>query len=191
MNSIGINYKKMEKEREMDELILVNAEDEEIGYGEKAYVHEKGLLHRAFSVFIVNDGKMLIQKRNRNKYHSGGLWTNACCSHPRKGESLKEAVHRRLEEELGIDCDVEELFDFMYRTVFAENLYEYEFDHVFLADYSGSIELNQEEASEIKWIDLQELKEDIVRRPEKYTSWFLIAVNKVIKVAEEKKEWKQ
>lgn len=191
MNSIGINYKKMEKEREMDELILVNAEDEEIGYGEKAYVHDKGLLHRAFSVFIVNDGKMLIQKRNRNKYHSGGLWTNACCSHPRKGESLKEAVHRRLEEELGIDCDVEELFDFMYRTVFAENLYEYEFDHVFLADYSGSIELNREEASEIKWIDLQELKEDIVRRPEKYTSWFLIAVNKVIKVAEEKKEWKQ
>ena len=191
MNSIGINYKKMEKEREMDELILVNAEDEEIGYGEKAYVHEKGLLHRAFSVFIVNDGKMLIQKRNRNKYHSGGIWTNACCSHPRKGESLKEAVHRRLEEELGIDCDVEELFDFMYRTVFAENLYEYEFDHVFLADYSGSIELNREEASEIKWIDLQELKEDIVRRPEKYTSWFLIAVNKVIKVAEEKKEWKQ
>ena len=191
MNSIGINYKKMEMEREMDELILVNAEDEEIGYGEKAYVHEKGLLHRAFSVFIVNDGKMLIQKRNRNKYHSGGLWTNACCSHPRKGESLKEAVHRRLEEELGIDCDVEELFDFMYRTVFAENLYEYEFDHVFLADYSGSIELNREEASEIKWIDLQELKEDIVRRPEKYTSWFLIAVNKVIKVAEEKKEWKQ
>ena len=191
MNSIGINYKKMEKEREMDELILVNAEDEEIGYGEKAYVHEKGLLHRAFSVFIVNDGKMLIQKRNRNKYHSGGLWTNACCSHPRKGESLKEAVHRRLEEELGIDCDVEELFDFMYRTVFAENLYEYEFDHVFLADYSGSIELNREEASEIKWIDLQELKEDIVRRPEKYTSWLLIAVNKVIKVAEEKKEWKQ
>lgn len=191
MNSIGINYKKMEKEREMDELILVNAEDEEIGYGEKAYVHEKGLLHRAFSVFIVNDGKMLIQKRNRNKYHSGGLWTNACCSHPRKGESLKEAVRRRLEEELGIDCDVEELFDFMYRTVFAENLYEYEFDHVFLADYSGSIKLNREEASEIKWIDLQELKEDIVRRPEKYTSWFLIAVNKVIKVAEEKKEWKQ
>lgn len=191
MNSIGINYKEIEKEREMDELILVNAEDEEIGYGEKAYVHEKGLLHRAFSVFIVNDGKMLIQKRNRNKYHSGGLWTNACCSHPRKGESLKEAVHRRLEEELGIDCDVEELFDFMYRTVFAENLYEYEFDHVFLADYSGSIELNREEASEIKWIDLQELKEDIVRRPEKYTSWFLIAVNKVIKVAEEKKEWKQ
>ena len=191
MNSIGINYKEIEKEREMDELILVNAEDEEIGYGEKAYVHEKGLLHRAFSVFIVNDGKMLIQKRNRNKYHSGGLWTNACCSHPRKGESLKEAVHRRLEEELGIDCDVEELFDFMYRTVFAENLYEYEFDHVFLADYSGSIELIREEASEIKWIDLQELKEDIVRRPEKYTSWFLIAVNKVIKVAEEKKEWKQ
>lgn len=191
MNNIGINYKEIEKEREMDELILVNAEDEEIGYGEKAYVHEKGLLHRAFSVFIVNDGKMLIQKRNRNKYHSGGLWTNACCSHPRKGESLKEAVHRRLEEELGIDCDVEELFDFMYRTVFAENLYEYEFDHVFLADYSGSIKLNREEASEIKWIDLQELKEDIVRRPEKYTSWFLIAVNKVIKVAEEKKEWKQ
>lgn len=170
----------------MDEIILVNTDDEEIGYGEKAYVHEKGLLHRAFSVFIVNNGKMLIQKRNANKYHSGGLWTNACCSHPRKGEALTDAVHRRLREELGIDCEVEEVFEFMYRTVFADDLYEYEFDHVFLGDYEGPVELNEGEASEIRWIGLQELKEDLVRRPERYTSWFLIAAHKVIKAAEEK-----
>ena len=149
----------------MDEIILVNTDDEEIGYGEKAYVHEKGLLHRAFSVFIVNNGKMLIQKRNANKYH---------------------AVHRRLREELGIDCEVEEVFEFMYRTVFADDLYEYEFDHVFLGDYEGPVELNEDEASEIRWVGLQELKEDLVRRPERYTSWFLIAAHKVIKAAEEK-----
>ena len=168
----------------MDELVLVNLYDEEIGSGEKAEVHEKGLLHRAFSVFLVNDGKMLIQKRNINKYHSGGLWTNACCSHPRRGEQLTEAVHRRLVEELGIDCDVEELFSFMYRTAFSENLFEYEFDHVFLGRYDGPIALNEEEASEIKWVTLEELKEDVVAHPERYTSWFLIALHRVIRHVE-------
>ena len=168
----------------MDELVLVNIYDEEIGHGEKADVHKRGLMHRAFSVFLVNDGKMLIQKRNVNKYHSGGLWTNACCSHPRQGEKLTEAVHRRMMEELGIDCAVEELFSFMYRTAFSEKLYEYEFDHVFLGSYAGPIELNEEEATEIKWIDLQELKEDVVAHPEKYTSWFLIALHRMIGVVE-------
>lgn len=166
----------------MDELILVNVDDEEIGSGEKAYVHEKGLLHRAFSVFMVKEGKMLIQKRNQNKYHSGGLWTNACCSHPRKGEQLLDAVHRRLKEELGVDCRVRELFSFIYRTRFHEYLYEYEYDHVFLAEDSGEIVLNQEEASEIKWMDLEDLKVDLVKHPETYTSWFLIAAHRVIKM---------
>ena len=168
----------------MDELVLVNIYDEEIGSGEKAAVHEKGLLHRAFSVFLVNDGKMLIQKRTINKYHSGGMWTNACCSHPRRGEQLMEAVHRRLVEELGFDCDVEELFSFMYRTAFSENLFEYEFDHVFLGSYDGPITLNEEEASAIKWVALEELKKDVVEHPERYTSWFLIALRRVIKHVE-------
>ena len=139
----------------MEELILVNYDDEEIGYMDKTYVHREGLLHRAFSVFIVHNGKMLIQKRNIRKYHSGGLWANACCSHPRKGEELQQAVHRRLQEELGFDCEVRELCDF--------------------------VKLNEEEASEIKWIDIEELKELVVNKPERFASWFLIALQKVIR----------
>ena len=95
-----------------------------------------------------------------------------------------EAVHRRLVEELGFDCDVEELFSFMYRTAFSENLFEYEFDHVFLGSYDGPITLNEEEASAIKWVALEELKKDVVEHPERYTSWFLIALRRVIKHVE-------
>ena len=165
----------------MEELILVNYDDEEIGYMDKTYVHREGLLHRAFSVFIVHNGKMLIQKRNIRKYHSGGLWANACFSHPRKGEELQQAVHRRLQEELGFDCAVRELCDFVYRTVFSDHLCEYEFDHVFLGEYSGDVKLNEEEASEIKWIDIEELKALAVNKPEQFASWFLIALQKVIR----------
>lgn len=165
----------------MEELILVNYDDEEIGYADKMHVHREGLLHRAFSVFIVHNGKMLIQKRNPFKYHSGGLWANACCSHPRKGEELMQAVHRRLQEELGFDCEVKKLCDFVYRTVFPDHLCEYEYDHVFLGEYSGEVELNEEEASEIKWIDIEELKDLVVNKPEDFASWFLIALQKVIR----------
>lgn len=169
---------------ENDELILVDLDDKEIGRGSKLEVHHKSLLHRAFSVYIVNDGKMLIQKRNPDKYHSGGLWSNACCSHPRKGEELEDAVHRRLAEELGIDCDVSEVFEFIYRTDFGTGIYEYEYDHVFLAEYSGDIALNTEEATEIKWVGLKELRDDLVSHPELYSSWFLISAHKVIKYVE-------
>lgn len=168
----------------MDELILVDIYDREIGSAEKAYAHEKGLLHRAFSVFLVNGNKMLIQKRNVDKYHSGGLWANACCSHPRKGETLECAVHRRMAEELGIDCEVKEVFSFTYRTAFAENLYEYEFDHVLLGSYDGPVSLNEEEASEYRWIDIGELGDELVTHPERYSSWFLIAAPRVIKLVE-------
>ena len=98
----------------MDELILVDLSDHEIGTMDKAEAHRIGRLHRAFSVFIVHGGKMLLQRRNSKKYHSGGLWANACCSHPRKGESLEAAAARRLSEELGISCAVTELFSFVY-----------------------------------------------------------------------------
>ena len=166
---------------ESDELILVNLDDEEIGSGSKLEVHQKSLLHRAFSVYIVNDGKMLLQKRNPDKYHSGGLWSNACCSHPRKGEKLEEAVHRRLSEELGIDCEVTELFEFIYRTDFGTGICEYEYDHVFVGEYAGDITLNTEEATEIRWVDLKELRDSLVFHPELYTSWFLISAHKVIR----------
>ena len=168
----------------MEEIILVDTRDREVGSCEKLAAHVRPTLHRAFSVFLHSDGQMLLQRRNRSKYHSGGLWTNACCSHPRRGEPLMEAVHRRLVEELGFDCDVEELFSFMYRTAFSEHLFEYEFDHVFLGSYDGPITLNEEEASEIKWVALEELKKDVVEHPERYTSWFLIALHRVIKHVE-------
>jgi len=165
----------------MDELILVDLDDNEIGHMSKPEAHRLGTLHRAFSVFIINDkNEMLIQKRNENKYHSGGLWTNACCSHPRLGENLLDAVHRRLVEEIGFDTEVAEQFGFVYRTQFDKELFEYEYDHVFLGKYDGEITLNKEEASEIKWIDIEALKKDLVENANDYTSWFLIAAPRLL-----------
>ncbi len=163
-----------------DLIALVDLDDRIIGYETKAEVHRKGLLHRAFSVFIVDEGKMLIQMRNPDKYHSGGLWSNACCSHQRKGEQLEESVHRRMEEELGFDCALEEKFDFVYRTQFREDLIEYEFDHVFVGHYRGDVRVDPQEASEIRWIALGELKEQLMNTPEMFSSWFLICAPKVI-----------
>lgn len=115
-----------------DQLILVDLDDVPIGSAGKAEVHRRGLLHRAFSVFLTDGERMLLQRRSRGKYHSGGLWANACCSHPRAGESLEQAVPRRLKEELGISCPVEELFSFHYFSQYGPQLFEYELDHVFL-----------------------------------------------------------
>lgn len=166
-----------------NEIILVDIFDRETGYTDKEDAHKKGLLHRAFSVFVINGGRMLIQKRNRNKYHSGGLWTNACCSHPRKGETLEQAVERRMREELGFSSEAKELFSFVYRHEFADGLVEYEYDHVFLTDYDGEYELNTEEAEEAKWIGFEELAEDLRVEPQKYTVWFQIAAPKVLAYA--------
>ena len=163
-----------------DLIALVDLDDRIIGYETKEEVHRKGLLHRAFSVFIVDEGKMLIQMRNPDKYHSGGLWSNACCSHQRKGEELEDSVHRRMEEELGFDCALEEKFDFVYRTQFREDLIEYEFDHLFVGQYSGDVRVDPQEASQIRWIALGELKEQLMKTPEMFSSWFLICAPKVI-----------
>ncbi|MEE1086811.1 MAG: isopentenyl-diphosphate Delta-isomerase [Schaedlerella sp.] len=163
-----------------DLLILVDTSDNEIGSATKEEAHRIGQLHRAFSVFIINDGKMLIQKRNINKYHSGGLWANACCSHPRFGETLDEAVPRRMIEEIGFACKVEEVGHFVYRTQYHESLYEFEFDHVFLGNYAGEVEFNEEEIEEVKWITFHDLKKDLVKHPEKYSSWFMIAAPMVL-----------
>ena len=164
-----------------DQLILVDIFDNPAGTGQKLAVHQKGRLHRAFSVFVYRGNKMLLQKRSAGKYHSGGLWTNACCSHPRQGEELSEAVERRLEEELGVRMPVEELYSFVYRAQFENGLIEYEYDHVFLGEYDGEIRLNEEEASEIRWMDMDELAEDLWKNPEKYTAWFLIAAPQVLR----------
>ena len=166
----------------MEDLIaLVDINDRITGYETKGEVHRRGLLHRAFSVFIVRDGRMLIQRRNPDKYHSGGLWSNTCCSHQRKGEELQESVHRRMIEEMGIDCELEELFSFVYRTQFRQDLIEYEYDHVFAGTYEGEVRVNPEEASEIRWIPIEELSEVLVKTPEKFSSWFIISAPEVMK----------
>jgi isopentenyl-diphosphate delta-isomerase len=164
-----------------DQLILVNLYDQAIGTAGKQEVHREGWLHRAFSVFLVYKDQMLIQKRAEHKYHSGGLWANTCCSHPRLGESLDTAVLRRLEEETGISCPVTPYFSFVYRAVFPNNVIEYELDHVFVGEYYGSFQANPEEASELKWISFEQLLEELRARPEKFAPWFISAAPQVIK----------
>lgn len=166
-----------------DRLTLVDVYDHTIGEASKAEVHKKGLLHRAFSVFIIHDGKMLIQKRNSDKYHSGGLWTNACCSHPRIDEDLEEAVKRRMYEELGFASDFHECFSFVYRHVFENGIIEYEYDHVFVSDYFGEISPNPEEIEEYKWISCSELADQLLDDPDKFTVWFQIAAPEVLRRA--------
>lgn len=165
-----------------DTLILVDLEDNEIGVGEKLWVHKNDKLHRAFSVFVIDGDRMLIQRRNINKYHSGGLWANACCSHPRSGELLEDAVKRRLFEEIGVIASSEEVFHFIYRTEYDNGLCEYEYDHVFLCNYSGPVCPFKDEIDEIKWVNIEELKKDVVENPHKYSSWFLIALPRFLEI---------
>ena len=165
-----------------DKLIRVDLFDNEIGSGEKMEIHRKNQLHRAFSVYMIHDGKMLIQKRALGKYHSGGLWANACCSHPRWGEALADAVQKRLEEELGIPqgtCAPEELFSFQYFSQY-DGLSEYEIDHVFLVDYAGDISADPDEIMDTCWVDLTELQQELESNPQKFTTWFLIATPRVL-----------
>ena len=137
------------------QVILVNEQDEQVGVMEKMAAHQQALLHRAFSVFIFNkDGQMLLQKRADGKYHSPGLWTNACCSHPAPGETTDAAAKRRLQEELGFTTDIKKAFHFTYKAVFDNGLTEYEFDHVYTGVYNGAIQPNPQEASEILFLSL-------------------------------------
>lgn len=163
-----------------ERVILVDENDREIGSEEKLHAHRTGKLHRAFSIFTFNSkGEMLLQRRARNKYHSGGLWSNACCSHPRLGESLEGAVHRRLKEEMGFDTDLKEAFHFIYKAKVG-NLTEHELDHVFIGEYNGKVNPDPEEVEEYVWAELEPLKEDMKTHPEKYTEWFKIAFERVM-----------
>lgn len=171
-----------------DKLIWVDLFDREIGSGDKLETHKKNQLHRAFSLFVVHDGKMLIQKRAKEKYHSGGLWANACCSHPRWGEELADAVQKRMEEELGIpqgSCQPKELFAFNYFTQY-HGLSEYEIDHVFLVDYDGDIKPDPDEIAELSWVYLEDLKVKMEIAPQEFATWFLIAAPRVLEYVESK-----
>lgn len=161
----------------MEKVILVNEQDEQTGTIEKMEAHRKALLHRAFSVFIFNEkGEMLLQQRALGKYHSPGLWTNACCSHPRPGELVEEAAGRRLKEEMGIDVKIEKIFDFIYKTEFDNGLTEFEFDHVYTGTYSGNLQPDKQEVKDYCFRSVADIEEDLKNRPEKYTSWFKIAL---------------
>ncbi len=161
-------------------VILVDEQDNEIGLMEKQEAHEKALLHRAFSVLIFNKlGQTLLQQRANTKYHSAGLWTNACCSHPRAGETTIKAAHRRLMEELGFDCELELKHSFIYNAPFDNGLTEHEFDHVFFGDFNEAINFNTEEVSAVKWVTIPWLLADIKNNPENYTVWFRMIVEKI------------
>jgi isopentenyl-diphosphate delta-isomerase len=162
----------------MDYVILVDSEDNEIGIMEKLEAHEKGLLHRAFSVFLFNSkGEMLIHQRAFTKYHSPGLWTNACCSHPAPNESILDAAKRRMTEEIGIQTELSQAFSFEYREAFENGLIEHELDHVLVGYTDGKPALNPHEVESFRWITLESLLEEISSAPEKFTVWFRIILN--------------
>lgn len=158
-----------------EKVILVDAHDNEIGLMEKMEAHRSGDLHRAFSVFVLNSkGELLLQQRAAEKYHSGTLWTNTCCSHPRQGESAEEAAHRRLMEEMGFDCPVQKVLEFTYRAELDKGMIEHEYDHLFVGQFDGEPQINPEEVMAWKWVEIDALAADIETHPEDYTAWFKI-----------------
>ena len=158
-----------------EEVILVDTNDVPLGTMPKMEAHEKAILHRAFSVFILNkDGQLMLQQRALSKYHSPGLWTNTCCSHQRLGETNIEAGTRRLQEEMGFKTPLKELFSFVYKATFDNGLTEHEFDHVILGYYDSEPIINHEEVTNWKWMNLEEIIKEIKTTPDNYTAWFKI-----------------
>lgn len=163
---------------EEEQVILVNESDEQIGLMPKLEAHQKAVLHRAFSVFIFNDkAELLLQKRAAGKYHSPNLWTNTCCSHQRAGETNIGAGKRRLQEEMGFDCDLKEVFSFVYKAPFDNGLTEHELDHVMVGFFKDTPKINEEEVATYKWMLLEDVRKDLETHPEVYTEWFKIIFN--------------
>lgn len=162
-----------------EQVILVDAQDNEIGLMEKQEAHQKGSLHRAFSVFVFNtDGELVLQRRAWHKYHSGGLWTNTCCSHPRPGETNLEAAQRRMREEMGMNCRLEHAFSFLYEQAVGD-LIEHELDHVFIGISDLAPRINPEEVAEWKAITMEDLQAEIASKPEEFTIWFRLCLERV------------
>mgnify|MGYP003582624825 CR=1 FL=1 len=165
-----------------EEVILVDAEDREIGLMEKMKAHQEAKLHRAFSVFLMNDkNEVLLQQRALDKYHCGGMWTNTCCSHPRAGETLQNAVNRRLREEMGIACETSWVYSFIYQADVGGGLFEHEFDHVFLGRFLGIPQPDDTEVADWKYVALDQLQADVMTNPGQYTPWFKIILAEVLK----------
>ena len=163
-------------------VVLVDHEDRQLGTMEKIEAHSKALLHRAFSIFIINENQeLLLQKRALNKYHSPGLWSNTCCSHQRDGESTLDAGSRRLMEEMGMKVPLNELFTFIYKASFDNGLTEHELDHVLIGYWESSPKINISEVEGWKWMSLEDIKCDINLRPQIYTAWFKIIFDKFYK----------
>ena len=167
---------------QQEHVILVDQTGREIGTQEKIQAHREGKLHRAFSIFVFNTfGEVLLQKRAETKYHSGGLWTNTCCSHPRPGENHQQAASRRLHEEMGFACELKALFNFIYHVKLNDDLFEHELDRVFVGRYDGQPVPNPAEVDDWKWMNIRMLKQDIRENPENYTYWFKLVLDRVIR----------
>lgn len=165
---------------DVNEVILVDEHDNPVGTAEKMKAHKEGLLHRAFSIFIFNrKGEMLLQQRAQDKYHSGSLWTNACCSHPMPGEDTAAAAKRRLQEELGFSTAIEKEFDFVYKTEFDNGLTEHEFDHVFTGIYEGPVHFNTAEVMDTCYKSVSDISASLLSHPQKYTTWFHLAFPRI------------
>jgi isopentenyl-diphosphate delta-isomerase len=162
----------------LEYVILVNEADQETGLMEKMEAHQKGMLHRAFSVFVFNENQeLLLQQRALSKYHSGGLWTNTCCSHPRAGESIADAAKRRLHEELGFSCNLDPVFSFIYHAELDNELTEHELDHVLIGYHNTGGVPNPEEVMDTKWVSLNWLEMEVKENPQDFTAWFRIIMN--------------
>lgn len=162
------------------QVILVNEKDQPVGTLGKMEAHRLGVLHRAFSVFIFNNkGEMLLQQRAMKKYHSPGLWTNTCCSHPFPGETASQAANRRLTEEMGFTASLQPIFEFTYRAEFSNGLIEHEYDHVFAGTYEGQVLPNPEEVNDCCYKTLEEIADSLLTHPDKYTPWFKIAFPRI------------
>ena len=170
-----------------NKVVAVDYEDKSIKEYEKMEAHINPILHRAFSVFLYKGSKVLLQKRAMNKYHSGGLIANTCCSHPQLNENIIDNAKQRLVEELDIKVDsLQEIGNFVYYHKFNDSLYEYEFDHVIAGEFEGGYNLNLEEVSWLGWVEIEEIKKDVVENPNKYAIWFLTAFNVFLKWYQEK-----
>ncbi|MCB0430160.1 MAG: isopentenyl-diphosphate Delta-isomerase [Flavobacteriales bacterium] len=166
----------------MEHVVLVNRLDHPVGTMEKMKAHREGKLHRAFSVFVFNrKGELLLQQRAHTKYHSGGLWTNTCCSHPRPGEDIEHAAKRRLREEMGFECDLFHAFSFIYKKHLDQGMIEHELDHVWIGSYNGPFRINTDEVAATRFVSPEKIRNEIALSPATFTEWFRICFEQVEK----------